>query len=240
MLEKGTIKASLAPHAGNQAIRDRFCRAGQSASTGRPFFICCFSKVGDDLGQWRAYADNGRGYALGFDAKALEEAFGKTGRAPTSDIGTFPLTYGDSTLDDIQEQLIDKMFDLISLPNGRGLSGDVIIAYMLELMTALASHALHAVLFFKHEAYSNEKEFRFLEVHRGEPIPAHELRSRPYSLARYREFDWKSAVPGALKQIVVGPAADLEKALQFAHDCLHEFGIRNVQIIHSQIPCRAS
>jgi hypothetical protein len=25
------------------------------------FFICCFSGDGDDLGQWRAYADDGRG-----------------------------------------------------------------------------------------------------------------------------------------------------------------------------------
>jgi hypothetical protein len=31
------------------------------------FFICSFSADGDDLGQWRAYADNGRGYALAFD-----------------------------------------------------------------------------------------------------------------------------------------------------------------------------
>jgi hypothetical protein len=32
------------------------------------YFVCCFSKEGDDLGQWRAYADNGRGFAIGFDA----------------------------------------------------------------------------------------------------------------------------------------------------------------------------
>jgi len=39
------------------------------------FFVCSFSKDGADLGQWRAYADNGRGYALGFDTKFLETAF---------------------------------------------------------------------------------------------------------------------------------------------------------------------
>jgi hypothetical protein len=31
------------------------------------FFICCFSSDGDDLGQWRAYGNNGRGFALAFD-----------------------------------------------------------------------------------------------------------------------------------------------------------------------------
>jgi hypothetical protein len=30
------------------------------------FFIASFSKARDDLGQWRAYADNGQGFAIGF------------------------------------------------------------------------------------------------------------------------------------------------------------------------------
>ncbi len=29
------------------------------------FFVACFSRNSDDLGQWRAYAANGRGFALG-------------------------------------------------------------------------------------------------------------------------------------------------------------------------------
>ena len=32
------------------------------------FFIASFSRARDDLGQWRAYADNGRGFAIGFSA----------------------------------------------------------------------------------------------------------------------------------------------------------------------------
>jgi hypothetical protein len=203
------------------------------------YFVCSFSEAGDDLGQWRAYADNGRGYALGFDAKALEEAFGKGAETPTSNNAAFPVTYGDSTLDDIQRQLVEKMFSLISLPNGRKLPGDVIVAYMVELLTTLASHALHAVLFFKHEAYSNEREYRFLEVHRADAKPAHSLRGRPYSLIRYREFDWKGPAAAALKKIVVGPAAHPDKALQFARDCIREFVVKDVDITHSGIPYRA-
>ena len=29
------------------------------------FFVASFSRNGDDLGQWRAYGDNGRGFAIG-------------------------------------------------------------------------------------------------------------------------------------------------------------------------------
>ncbi|MHB1856482.1 MAG: DUF2971 domain-containing protein, partial [Acidobacteriaceae bacterium] len=38
-------------------------------------FVCSFSQCGDDLGQWRAYADDGRGYALGFCTERLKKAF---------------------------------------------------------------------------------------------------------------------------------------------------------------------
>jgi hypothetical protein len=36
-------------------------------------FIGCFSLAGDVLSQWRSYADDGKGYAIGFDAKLLTE-----------------------------------------------------------------------------------------------------------------------------------------------------------------------
>ena len=34
-------------------------------------YCCCFSELGDSLGQWRAYADDGRGLAIGFDIEFL-------------------------------------------------------------------------------------------------------------------------------------------------------------------------
>jgi hypothetical protein len=37
-------------------------------------FISCFSRSRDDLSQWRAYGDDGRGFAIGFSAKGLLEA----------------------------------------------------------------------------------------------------------------------------------------------------------------------
>ena len=55
---------------------ERFDLDAAIEATGH-FFICCFSGDGDDLGQWRAYADNGRGFVLGFDTTLLEDAFTK-------------------------------------------------------------------------------------------------------------------------------------------------------------------
>jgi hypothetical protein len=94
------------------------------------------------------------------------------------------------------------------------------------------------VLFFKHEACSNEREYRFLEVHRADAPPSHKLRSRPHSLVRYREFDWKTAATAALKEILVGPTSDPGKAIRVAQDCVDEFGMGKVQIVRSEIPYR--
>ena len=203
------------------------------------FFMCSFSSCRDDLGQWRAYADNGRGYALGFDAKALEIGFTKKGKKPIPNNSTFHVIYKDAEVAEIHRQIIEKMFHLISLPRGRNLQNAAINVYMAELQMLLTLHTLRAALFFKHEAYANEKEYRFLQIHKANvPLPV-KLKARPYSLVRYREFDWRSTSADALKEIVVGPAADYLKASQFARDCLGLFHPGTVGITHSEIPYRA-
>jgi Protein of unknown function (DUF2971) len=204
------------------------------------YFVCSFSSDGDDLGQWRAYADNGRGYALGFDGVALEDAFTKKNGAPIPNNSTHHVTYNDAALIDIHRRMIEKMFGLISLPRGKRMSAASINEYMKELSITLSLHALRASLFFKHEAYENEKEFRFLQIHRADlPAPEVKRRYRSYELVKYREFDWRQVQSRALKQIVVGPAADSRKATRFAKECLAAFNSGAVEVTQSAIPYRA-
>jgi hypothetical protein len=95
---------------------------------------------------------------------------------------------------------------------------------------------------FKHEGYRTEKEYRFLELFRHDrPVPGVKYRHRPHALARYREFDWRTAAGPALKEIVIGPAADEAKAERFVKDCLAAFCPKGaVKIVHSAIPYRAT
>jgi len=87
--------------------------------------------------------------------------------------------------------------------------------------------------------YINEHEYRFLEAHPiVQPVPSVKIRYQPYSLIRYREFNWRQLAPGALKQIGIGPAADRQKADQFARDCLRSFHSGTVNISRSNIPYR--
>ena len=180
------------------------------------FFICSFSLCGDDLGQWRAYADNGRGFALGFDAAALE-----TGTA----LDSFPLTYDDVRLAEIDREIISKMIHLTKLPKCKD-----------DLSIALMTYVTNAAIYFKHPAYKGENEYRFLETFSIDERPQVCMRPRRNTLIRYREFDWRNVALDALKEIVVGPA-DQGNARHFADKCLHHWNPNsNVAIVPSAIP----
>lgn len=222
---------------------ERFLLAG-GVEAAAHYFVCSFSKWADELGQWRAYADNGRGFSLGFVSKPLEDAFTKNGHGtPVENNSTFPVTYDDARLGGMQRSIIDAAFPLISLPRGRSLTRAQIDGYMRDLFAYLSVEALRQVLWFKHHAYENEGEFRFLQVFRADkPAPAVLYRNRPYTLVRYREFDWRVVAEGALRQITIGPSADPIKAPQFARDCLRAFhpSPDEVEVVTSEIPYRAA
>jgi len=211
--------------AGGSSVSQRFANDleivanSQTIQKSADFFVCSFSLCDDDLGQWRAYADGGRGFALEFDTAALENE-----SAPDS----FHLTYDDDRLAEIDRK-IAKLLPFTQLPN-----------YKDALSIAFMTYATNAAIFFKHTAYKNEMEYRFMETFSVDAKPQVELRYLPYSVIRYRIFDWRSASPCALKRILIGPGADKKKATQFAEDCLNLFhpDANNVQIDCSPIPYR--
>lgn len=202
------------------------------------YFVGCFSAACDDLGQWRAYADNGQGFALGFDTAILEDAFVKASAPDLFNNSTFHVTYSDVEAIKLHSNLIDKALPLISLPHGKKLSSEALG----ELKIHMWVHCLRAALFFKHEAYLNEVEYRFMQIHAGPPRPTPEVRYRirPHELVRFREFDWRTAAPKSLKKIVIGPAANKTKATMFAKECLRSFRPgETVELATSTIPYRS-
>jgi hypothetical protein len=199
------------------------------------YFVCCFSGNGDDLGQWRAYADDGRGYAIGFDTVLLERAF--VDAAPGNH-STFPLSYDAPALQTMLAQLVEQATRIVSTAAGQ-MTGQ----QLTHLSVRLSATVIHCSTFFKHKGYSNEEEYRFLMVRRGDlPVDNLKLRSSPYSLIRYCEFDWKSTIAHALKKVVVGPAADPKLGFKFVDDCKRMFlsDTHDIDIEPSEIPYRST
>lgn len=203
------------------------------------YFACCLSHEGDELGQWRAYAGDGRGYALGFEATSLEKEFLQAAKTRVSGGEGFSVNYNESILIDIHRNIVEKIIPLTQISRGRNLSHQAFIEYWRELLKVFSVHVLHASLYFKHRAYLNEREYRFLELHVGNKLPDVKFRAREYELIKYREFDWKSANKGILKKIVIGPAADCDKARAFVDQCLRDCNLIGVDVIPSDIPYRA-
>ena len=200
------------------------------------FFVGCFSARGDELGQWRGYADNGRGFSLGFNTWDLGQRFGD----PEYACSSFRVTYDNQKLETLQTALVEMAFPLIASTTVLKQPIDVQRAYFSELGTLLSLNVLAVAVLFKHSAYENEQEYRLLRMRRtGAQPPGVKYRNRPYALGRYVEFAWRSSISPNLAKIVVGPSAD-GRAERFADECCRAFHPHAVPIERSTIPYRAS
>jgi hypothetical protein len=206
------------------------------------FFVASFSENGDDLGQWRAYGDDGRGIALGFDRELLEQAFVMPHGHIIESNSTFPMTYDDALCKRICTGLIKEAIPLIAMPHGRHLQNDTINEFMKNLSMQLGLAVLQTALYFKHEAYNDEREYRFMQI-RAIKARLDDLKFRvgKASKIRYAEFPWARLGPTALQKVVIGPTADLTAATALIGDLLSGAGVNpgNVEIIGSQIPYRS-
>jgi hypothetical protein len=205
------------------------------------WFVGCFSRNGDDLGQWRGYANNGHGFALGFDTELLEKPFISPPGSPVGRTATFSVRYNDAALGAIHRRLAQEVVPLLALPKGRNLSDAVVSEFMRQLSIYLSAAVVRAALFFKHEGYRNESEYRFLQLRSiGDSLSDLKLRARGHSLIRFTEFHWKAVTPSPLREVVLGPAVDEDAGREFVAACLKHADIdpAGVRVGKSSIPYR--
>ena len=202
------------------------------------FFVGCFSSTGDNLDQWRAYADNGRGFALGFDGPRLTTTFDAGGNGRSS----FPIVYRQRRVNQPFKQLIDLLVPMIGVPRVMNLEdNDDIDSYMGELSALVTLTLVQLAMLVKHPAYKHEHEHRLLHLFaHGSPIAGVEYRMRRGSLTRYIDFDWAKADATLLQSIVVGPASKDDAAKRLARDCCRAFlpNADSVKIQVSKLPYR--
>jgi hypothetical protein len=219
-----TVNASHALRSFSQTVTKGLTNRIEEAAQ---LFICCFSEHGDDLGQWRLYADDGRGYALGFEARALEQSFVK---AAPDYRATFPICYDESQLRKMQSQIVDETLKILAAAES------VLTAeHMRSLSAWFSIHVIRAALFFKHRAYMNEKEYRFLQLYGvGKTVPDLQTRGKKLSCL----FHWRSNAPAALRKIVAGPAIS-PAGLTYLEDCIRRHHSGRIGIERSDIPYRS-
>ena len=211
----------------------------------------CFSIEGDRLSQWRAYAENGAGFAIGFDPKALQ-------MLPVSllEVCYDRQAQAERITDGVD--YIIEMYERIFTPNkaaiGRRVSGDpesaqdnltdTVNRQISEFMLA-AKFLTHDLVAFKSDAFSEEREVRVVHHVSVDPeddtvelVPTRHPDAWPEGLQPKLGFMMRGSVPRCymdmpispsfVKEVVVGPRAAVEEGA--VRRLLSTLGFKKVEV----------
>jgi len=196
-------------------------------------FVASFSEYGDSLSQWRAYGGSTSGFALGFagDQLDLPERF-----------TIARCIYKPEMQYDVVNSLIADVLGRPQVPVVGALNAKLIV------QTGLLMELHRFALFFKHEKFHEEREWRIVSpvmmgVAPSYPVPDEETELRfkegksmptPYRCIPLG----KGSLP--LSEVVVGPnpnpAGQSERSVRILLNSERGFG--NVAVRSSKIPYR--
>ena len=177
-------------------------------------FISCFSMEKDLLSQWRAYGDDGKGLALGFNLKELDKDniyFEKVeyvdkinnsifGRETVFEVAadTFQIAkaYEDSNDYDNTEIFFDHLFSVLAGYKNKCFAEEKEIRLIYEELPR------EELVIEKNNAWSN-KEYHFSPVNLE-----HDFRIVNNNITEYVKLPYQSS----LKEIVIGPKCTLTEA----------------------------
>lgn len=108
-------------------------------------YAFCLSELSDSLGQWRGYANDGKGVAIGFSRNYLGASLGHSLLCPAFNFFLGNVIYGND-LDDIFEMMFSR--------HDKSKTAEFVLHAMLDLT--------HTSSLFKHPSFSEEKEWRMI------------------------------------------------------------------------------
>lgn len=208
------------------------------------FFVACFSRARDDLGQWRAYADNGRGFAIALPPSL----FTVTDRPADGLLPEFvgPVRYNGPQLVERYALPLKTAVRLFqsAVDHDRELLADKAIGIPFMQLLArevIASPLIWNCLTSKHPAYAHEQEVRLVILGESAKLaPLISTRFRSSEIVPYIAQPKDLRSPHGISEIVVGPAApaDTERTLRTMLDSV---GLTwAIDIRRSEIPYRAT
>jgi hypothetical protein len=229
---------------------DTFCRLTTTAletayETAFNIFVTSFSQTPNDLAQWRAYADDGRGVAIEVSPEwfkpDLEKAWVRGKSDPRDFYSVSNVVYDEELAKQRQTIAIDKAIDTVKRTEAsKLLHGPLDDYFLTELRVRLGVPLLWNSITTKHPAYEHEAETRLLLTHQVDAIASHVCsRTRGSELVSYVPIDFPIANPGMLKRIWIGPAA-AAGAERGVADLLRAHGMDADRLIErSTIPYRS-
>ena len=191
---------------------------------GRSVFCACYSAKGDDLNQWRGYADAGRGVCLSFDLKPMQEAFPQYSGW---------VVYKQEEKRELLCTLVeDLVLALHETNDGKRYDGDEYNP-LRELLPLVFS-------FIKHPKFEEEAEFRIAYLRNRDvgPIESHfrvsGTRIQPYVKLKVLKNGQPTPLP--LRQIMLSPGACGDHNLEAVKEILLQYGMADVRSAKSEVP----
>lgn len=188
-------------------------------------YACCFTCNGDQLGQWRGYASNGQGYAIGFETKKLVgnlEPYAEPSR----------IIYDIETQRRYAEKHVDTMIKgFIRLLKRKRRS---IRAYTQAIIKILEQESEFIILGFKHKGFEEETENRLHLAYSD--LETTRMFEKNGVLIPYVELKIIDGKKLPIKQITIGPTIDFDRAEKGVQFLLDRYGYRHVKVVRSEIP----
>lgn len=185
------------------------------------YFVCCFSEQGDLLSQWRGYAEDASGLAIGFDGDALA----KLGLSAADDfISSKYFEYGKVEYREYQQKIVTRRYanELIEAlkPIAKEQPQDIKKESMIAFNRCFLKLFEHSI-FLKNGFFKEEKEWRLthftstkeaihdymLTTYEDEDIKVSdiELHPRKDDLVPHIALSFDYIKDKIVKEVVIGP-----------------------------------
>jgi hypothetical protein len=210
------------------------------------YLLAGFSYERNDLGQWRAYGCNGRGFALGLASRLFAVEQKTPDQKQNEKIAVYPVEYGSARARERHREIVKKAAeifeDTVNKHNVMLQDKTVALAFIDNYIRhVMASALIFASLTSKHEAYQHEREVRLMML-------GPRTKFGPYIETRVRNDELVAFVrhpmplikePGSIVEIIMGPCVGVD-AEHAVRSLLNSAGIDpSVPIRRSGIPYRA-
>jgi len=201
-----------------------------TAPTAPRMFVASLTDDGDNLSQWRSYASQGHGFALGFDRDVLET------KSLAQGFTMVPIIYDQSE----QEQHFTKaLSEVVEVIDGWGAEPEHSPS-PIEQVLLLGLGLTFAAMFIKNPYFRDEREWRLVRlIVKGVWDENSHTRVRNGEMVQYEEIDLSSSASGEtpIVELVIGPLSSIDQEFRM-REFLDEHGLESVTIRHSSVPLR--
>jgi hypothetical protein len=174
------------------------------------FYVASFSRSRDDLAQWRAYADDGRGVAIEIAPKWFLPTPPRDDAPITERYFVASVEYDEARAEKRQTVAVDRAVHIVEQAASRNLLDDLAVRrlFLRELQLRLAVPILWNSVTTKHPAYRHEEETRLILLNSAKALArVVRTRTRGAQIVSYIPIPFLLIDEGILQSVMIGPGA---------------------------------